>query len=265
MRFRQLGSSDLQVSEICPRLLAHLRRRRRGRPGGGVCRQVRSSSGSTSSTTANVYARRQGGGVPRARARRFARAARTSSRRSSSGRCPTGGSGPLPAKQVHTQVDNSLAPPAYRVRRPLPVPPATDWDGTRRSKRRCRPLTEVVAGGGRRRYIGFSEWPAEKIEEAVTMAGVEKFVSSQPQYSMIWRGIERDVIDVCERNGISQIVWSPLAQGVLTGKYRPGRADPRRQAVAVVAEHGHVDGQARATRRFSSGCSSCRRSQTSSA
>jgi aryl-alcohol dehydrogenase-like predicted oxidoreductase len=58
------------------------------------------------------------------------------------------------------------------------------------------------------------------------MAGVEKFVSSQPQYSMIWRGIERDVIEVCKRNGISQIVWSPLAQGVLTGKYKPGEPLP---------------------------------------
>jgi aryl-alcohol dehydrogenase-like predicted oxidoreductase len=58
------------------------------------------------------------------------------------------------------------------------------------------------------------------------MAGVEKFVSSQPQYSMIWRGIENDVIDVCKRHGISQIVWSPLAQGVLTGKYKPGEPLP---------------------------------------
>jgi len=58
------------------------------------------------------------------------------------------------------------------------------------------------------------------------MAGVEKFVSSQPQYSMIWRGIENDVIEVCKRHGISQIVWSPLAQGVLTGKYKPGEPIP---------------------------------------
>ncbi len=55
---------------------------------------------------------------------------------------------------------------------------------------------------------------------------MEKFVSSQPQYSALWRAPEAEVIPLCERNGISQIVWSPLAQGVLTGKYRPGEAPP---------------------------------------
>ena len=58
------------------------------------------------------------------------------------------------------------------------------------------------------------------------MAGVEKFVSSQPQYSMLWRGPERDVIPASREHGISQIVWSPLAQGVLTGKYKPGEPPP---------------------------------------
>jgi aryl-alcohol dehydrogenase-like predicted oxidoreductase len=86
-------------------------------------------------------------------------------------------------------------------------------------------LTEVVEAG-KARYIGFSEWPAERIQEALDLPGVAKFVSSQPQYSALWRGPEAEVIPLCERNGISQIVWSPLAQGVLTGKYRPGEAPP---------------------------------------
>jgi aryl-alcohol dehydrogenase-like predicted oxidoreductase len=86
-------------------------------------------------------------------------------------------------------------------------------------------LTEVVEAG-KARYIGFSEWPAERIQEALDMPGVERFVSSQPQYSALWRAPEAEVIPLCERNGISQIVWSPLAQGVLTGKYRPGEAPP---------------------------------------
>jgi aryl-alcohol dehydrogenase-like predicted oxidoreductase len=86
-------------------------------------------------------------------------------------------------------------------------------------------LTAAVHSG-KTRYIGFSEWPAEKIREAVEMAGVEKFVSSQPQYSLLWREPEREVIPMCAANGISQIVWSPLAQGVLTGKYEPGKAPP---------------------------------------
>ena len=80
-------------------------------------------------------------------------------------------------------------------------------------------LTEVVQAG-KARWIGFSEWPVARIEEALALPGVAKFVSSQPQYSALWRAPEAEVIPLCERHGISQIVWSPLAQGVLTGKYR---------------------------------------------
>ncbi|HEY0113182.1 MAG TPA: aldo/keto reductase family protein [Allosphingosinicella sp.] len=86
-------------------------------------------------------------------------------------------------------------------------------------------LTAAVRSG-KARYIGFSEWPADNIRAAVEMAGVEKFVSSQPQYSLLWRQPEKEVIPISAANGISQIVWSPLGQGVLTGKYRPGSAPP---------------------------------------
>jgi aryl-alcohol dehydrogenase-like predicted oxidoreductase len=86
-------------------------------------------------------------------------------------------------------------------------------------------LTEVVEAG-KARFIGFSEWPADKIEAALALPGVAKFVSSQPQYSALWRKPEASVIPVCEANGITQIVWSPLAQGVLTGKYTPGEKAP---------------------------------------
>src|SRR3954454_24102108 len=83
-------------------------------------------------------------------------------------------------------------------------------------------LSEVVEAG-KARYVGFSEWPADRIQEALDMPGVVRFVSSQPQYSALWRKPEAEVIPLCERNGIGQIVWSPLAQGVLTGKYLPGQ------------------------------------------
>ncbi|HYI49472.1 MAG TPA: aldo/keto reductase family protein [Allosphingosinicella sp.] len=86
-------------------------------------------------------------------------------------------------------------------------------------------LTRAVESG-KARYIGFSEWPADKIQAAVEMAGVARFVSSQPQYSLLWRQPEEEVIPLCAANGISQIVWSPLAQGVLTGKYAPGAPPP---------------------------------------
>ncbi len=86
-------------------------------------------------------------------------------------------------------------------------------------------LTEVVRAG-KARFIGFSEWPADKIRAALAMTGVEKFVSSQPQYSLVHRDPEEEVIPLSAADGISQIVWSPLGQGVLTGKYKPGAAPP---------------------------------------
>jgi aryl-alcohol dehydrogenase-like predicted oxidoreductase len=88
-----------------------------------------------------------------------------------------------------------------------------------------RALTGAVESG-KARYIGFSEWPADKIRAAIDMAGVTTFVSSQPQYSLIWRAPEAEVIPLCAANGISQIVWSPLGQGVLTGKYSPDAPPP---------------------------------------
>jgi aryl-alcohol dehydrogenase-like predicted oxidoreductase len=77
-------------------------------------------------------------------------------------------------------------------------------------------------------YVGVSEWTASQIREAHALArdlGVH-LVSSQPQYSMLWRVIEAEVVPACRELGPSQIVWSPLAQGVLTGKYRPGQPPP---------------------------------------
>ncbi len=78
-------------------------------------------------------------------------------------------------------------------------------------------------------YVGVSEWRADEIAAAVRIAeqmGFDKIVSNQPQYSMIWRVIEAEVIPLCEKEGIGQIVFSPIAQGVLTGKYLPGAAAP---------------------------------------
>ena len=78
-------------------------------------------------------------------------------------------------------------------------------------------------------YIGVSEWRAEEIRAAVELAeemGLDRIVSNQPQYSMLWRVIEAEVVPECEQDGIGQVVWSPMAQGVLTGKYQPGAPVP---------------------------------------
>ena len=96
------------------------------------------------------------------------------------------------------------------------------------------PLEETMTAfadlvrAGKVLYLGVSEWQADQIAAAASLArelGVH-LVSNQPQYSMLWRVIEADVVPACEDNGLSQIVWSPLAQGVLTGKYRPGEQPP---------------------------------------
>ncbi|MET8867523.1 aldo/keto reductase family protein [Nonomuraea sp. NPDC049421] len=78
-------------------------------------------------------------------------------------------------------------------------------------------------------YIGVSEWTAEQIGRALKIAdemGFDRLVSNQPQYSMLWRVIESEVVPLSEKEGVGQIVWSPIAQGVLTGKYLPGRQAP---------------------------------------
>ena len=77
-------------------------------------------------------------------------------------------------------------------------------------------------------YVGVSEWTAEQITAGAKLARALNvpLVSNQPQYSMLWRVIEAEVIPVCEREGLGQIVWSPVAQGVLTGKYQPGQTPP---------------------------------------
>jgi aryl-alcohol dehydrogenase-like predicted oxidoreductase len=85
---------------------------------------------------------------------------------------------------------------------------------------------QQVVASGKARFLGFSEWTPEQIQAAIDIAGPDLFVSSQPQYSMLWQAPEVEIFPLCEANGISQIVWSPLAQGLLTGKYHPGQAPP---------------------------------------
>ena len=85
-----------------------------------------------------------------------------------------------------------------------------------------------VVRQGKALYIGVSEWTADQIRAGHALArdlGIQ-LISSQPQYSMLWRVIEGEVVPACEELGISQIVWSPIAQGVLSGKYQPGQAPP---------------------------------------
>jgi aryl-alcohol dehydrogenase-like predicted oxidoreductase len=134
---------------------------------------------------------------------------------------PNGDQG-LSREQVQKQIDDSLR----RLRTDyVDLYQCHRYDWNTPLEETMEALTDVVRAG-KARYLGFSEWPADKIREALELPGVEKFVSSQPQYSMIWRGPEHEIIPLSAENGISQIVWSPLAQGVLTGKYKPGEPPP---------------------------------------
>jgi aryl-alcohol dehydrogenase-like predicted oxidoreductase len=143
----------------------------------------------------------------------------------------------LSAAQIHKQIDASLARlktdyvDLYQCHR---------YDSETPLEETMAALSEVVQAG-KARYIGFSEWPVEKIDESLALPGVERWVSSQPQYSMLWRGPEAEVIPLCEREQISQIVWSPLAQGVLTGKYRPGEPPPQDSRAASDSMSAFID------------------------
>ena len=128
----------------------------------------------------------------------------------------------LSRAQVEKQIDASLA--RLRVDY-VDLYQCHRYDADTPLEETMEALSTAVRAG-KARYIGFSEWTAAQIQAALDLPGVEKFVSSQPEYSLLYRAPEQGVIDICAANGISQIVWSPLAQGVLTGKYGAGDAPP---------------------------------------
>jgi 1-deoxyxylulose-5-phosphate synthase len=148
----------------------------------------------------------------------------------------------LSAAQIHKQIDASLK----RLRTDfVDLYQCHRYDTETPLEETVQALSEVVRAG-KARYWGVSEWTAEQIEAAVTLAkerGLEKPVSSQPQYSMLWRRIEANgVLRTSQDQGISQIVWSPLAQGVLTGKYRPGEPPPEGTRAASEEMGGFISG-----------------------
>ena len=142
----------------------------------------------------------------------------------------------LSAKQIEKQIDASL----LRLK--------TDYVDLYQCHRYDdeTPIAETmdalsaVVRSGKARAIGFSEWSPQNIADALAVPGTVKFVSSQPQYSLLWRRPEAKVIPLCAANGISQIVWSPLAQGVLSGKYKPGTPPPTGSRATSEAMGGFI-------------------------
>ena len=219
MEHRRLGSSDLEVSSIA--LGSWLTYSGGvGREQTEACTRAAFDAGITFFDTANVYGR---GAAERAWGQILSAYPRDSYTLATKVYFPMSGRDRgLSRAQILKQIDASLD----RLRTDyVDLYQCHRYDDKTPLEETMQALTEVVEAG-KARYIGFSEWPPERIREALAMPGVAKFVSSQPQYSLLWRKPEAEVIPLCERNGISQIVWSPLAQGVLTGKYRPGEPPP---------------------------------------
>jgi 1-deoxyxylulose-5-phosphate synthase len=234
MNFRKLGRSDIEVSEISlGSWLTYSGGVERERA--EACVNAAFDVGINFIDTANVYGRGAAetllGEVLAGRERSsYVLATKLYFPMSSTDRG-------LSAAQVHKQIDASLK----RLR--------TDYvdlyqchrsDDQTPLEETMAALTEVVQAG-KARQIGFSEWPTERIEASLALPGVTRWASSQPQYSMLWREPEAEVIPLCEREGISQIVWSPLGQGVLTGKYAPDEPPPADSRAASESMSGFID------------------------
>jgi aryl-alcohol dehydrogenase-like predicted oxidoreductase len=219
VRYRRLGSSDLEISEIS--LGSWLTY------GGGVEREQAEACvakafevGINFIDTANVYAR---GAAESFLGEVLAGRPRDSYVLGTKLYFPMNGDRGLSREQVFKQLDLSL----LRLKTEyVDLYQCHRYDFDTPLEETMAALTEVVRQG-KVRYLGFSEWPADRIQAALDLPDVEKFVSSQPQYSILWREPDREVFPLCAANGISQVVFSPVAQGALSGKYRPGAAPPQ--------------------------------------
>jgi aryl-alcohol dehydrogenase-like predicted oxidoreductase len=147
----------------------------------------------------------------------------------------------LSAAQIRKQIDASLA----RLRTDyVDLYQCHRYDRETRLEETMEALSEVVRQG-KARAIGCSEWSAAQIQASLDLPGVERFTTNQPLYSILRRGIENEVIPLCTANGISQLAFSPLGQGVLTGKYRRGQAPPEGSRAASERMGWAIDGYLR--------------------
>jgi aryl-alcohol dehydrogenase-like predicted oxidoreductase len=219
MRYRKLGASDLNVSEISfGTWLAFGEGEVRARHIACVRRAF--ELGVTLFDTANVYGFGEAEkllaealqGVPRDR---YLLATKLW------GPMDNGDRG-LSRAQVFKQIDGSLARlktdyvDLYQCHR---------YDDETPIEETMEALSQLVRQG-KVRWLGFSEWPLDKVRAAAAMAGVERFISSQPQYSLLWREPEQRIFPLGTELGVGQLVWAPLAQGVLAGRYPPGSPFP---------------------------------------
>jgi aryl-alcohol dehydrogenase-like predicted oxidoreductase len=219
MRYRKLGSSDLEVSEIS---LGSWLTFSGGVPAEAAkaCTEAAFDVGINFFDTANVYGR---GAAESVWGDVLSRHPRDSYLLATKvwGQMSDTDQG-LSAAQVAKQIDASLT----RLRTDhVDLYQAHRFDISVPIEETIEALQRVVQQG-KARYLGFSEWTPRQIQAAIDVAGPGLFVASQPQYSMLWQAPESEVFGLCAHYGIGQLVWSPLAQGMLTGKYRPGQPMP---------------------------------------
>lgn len=232
MRYRQLGNSDLMVSEISLGTW-------------GICEGVSAANmqralftaldlGINLIDTSNSYA---SGQAESFLGQTLKDVPRSSILLATKVFFPvTPGEGGLSAKQIHKNIDMSLARlgvdyvDLYQCHR---------YDEATPLQETMTALTEVVQQG-KARTIGFSEWTPAQIKAAFQIVDSVPFISSQPQYSMLWRDPEAEVFPLCAAHGIGHIVWSPLAQGILSGKYEAGTAPPTGTRAANAQMNGYL-------------------------
>jgi len=228
MHYRKLGSSDLEVSEIS--LGSWLTY------SGGVeaaqtraCTAAAFDAGITFFDTANVYGRGAAESAWGEILSAYPRESYVLATKVWGQMSDDPGDHGLSAAQISKQIDASLE----RLQTDyVDLYQAHRFDLETPIEETLEALQQVV-NDGKARYLGFSEWTPLQIQAAIDVAGPDLFVSSQPQYSMLWQAPEAELFELCEANAISQIVWSPLAQGVLSGKYRPGEPYPSDSRAAI--------------------------------
>jgi aryl-alcohol dehydrogenase-like predicted oxidoreductase len=233
MKYRRLGSSDLIVSEIAfGSWLTFTDSKRKELATACVHRAL--DLGITLIDTANVYGL---GEAERVLGEALSGIKRDSYVLATKVYFPMDASNKgLSREQVHKQLDASLK--RLRVDH-VDLYQCHRYDTDTPLDETMEALTQAVRAG-KTRYIGFSEWPVDRVEASLGISGVEKFVSSQPQYSLLHRDPEKDLLSLCAKSGISQIVWSPLAQGVLTGKYDPQAPTPKDSRAADPSMSGFL-------------------------
>ena len=236
MNYRRLGSSDLEVSEISLGSWMTF--------SGGIefdqiesCTDAAFEAGINFFDTANVYGR---GAAETAWGQILSKRPRDSYILATKVWGPMSDDPSdkgLSAAQIAKQIDASL----LRLQTDyIDLYQAHRFDPDVAIEETLEALQQVVTDG-KARYLGFSEWTIEQIQTAVEIAGPNFFVSSQPQYSMLWQAPEAELLAVCETHNISQIVWSPLAQGLLSGKYRPGHDAPTDSRAASTSMNGAMN------------------------